>query len=111
MFTRFSIVFRLWPTILCLLAISSCSNTQNGTEMPTDALHYPMGAVLLPETGQLLVPSSNFDLRYGSGNLHLLDLEQIENQIAKTSSPPTLAIAVDQPRHCTSVPCVARVPS
>ena len=63
------------------------------TIMPTDDLHYPMGVAIFPETHQILVPSSNFDLRYSAGQLHLLDLAAITERTGESSSPINIPVS------------------
>ena len=53
--------------------------------MPDDSFHYPMGASLLLESDFMVVTSSNFDLRYLSGQIHLVDLASANAALAENS--------------------------
>ena len=72
--------------------LGGCPDNSLGTLMPAEGLHYPMGTVLLPESDLILVPSSNFDLRYASGNLHLLDQEAFDALLEAGDGPVTAAV-------------------
>ena len=52
-----------------------------------------MGVAIFSEANLLLVPSSNFDLRYSAGQLHLMDLVAIQEKIGDAASPSSIAVS------------------
>jgi hypothetical protein len=73
-----------FASISCLLALlaASCVSEDEGVPPPLDGLHFPSGMALSPPGGDgrqfLVVASSNFDLRYRAGAVHVLDLGALD---------------------------------
>jgi len=78
-----SLLSAVFVGIFC--CFNACVMNQTGTPMPDDSFHYPMGARLLPESDFMVVTSSNFDLRYLSGQIHLVDLASANAALANNS--------------------------
>jgi DNA-binding beta-propeller fold protein YncE len=87
MSARARYVAALITTIALGAALSSSCNLENpGDEAPAGALYFPNALAISNETGTaprfLFVASTNFDLRYRSGALHALSLDEIDDAIA-----------------------------
>ena len=63
----------IWMT----LGTVSCGETGGGESLPRQGFAFPVGVGAIPE-GFALVVSSNFDRRYQSGALSVIDLNQVE---------------------------------
>jgi hypothetical protein len=86
------LIKNLWVVLpLVIFAQVSCLENQSGTPIPNDSFHYPVGATLLNEDSFMAVTSSNFDLRYTSGQLHVIDLLKVNE--ALTDSGPWIPLS------------------
>jgi DNA-binding beta-propeller fold protein YncE len=78
---------KIYP-LVCVLA--GCTASGASTEPPQDQLFYPTSATLSPDESVLFVTSANSDLRYSSGAIDVLDLEQVDATIAAWTSARTI---------------------
>lgn len=63
----------------------SCIENQSGTPIPNNSFHYPVGATMLGADSLMAVTSTNFDLRYTSGQLHVIDLLSANDALGNSS--------------------------
>lgn len=74
--------FSFVPCLLGVLVAAACVSEDEGVPPPLDGFHFPTGLALSSPVGDgqqfLVVASSNFDLRYRAGAVHVLDLAAVD---------------------------------
>ncbi len=65
---------------VALLAAFACDEQRSAESLTVQALNFPVGIAVHPQ-GYALVVSSNFDLRYKSGSLQVIDLNSLAARI------------------------------
>lgn len=68
---------KLAAVLAVALVATSCGKTSTGIEHPTDRLHFPVSLAADPSGDYLYVVSSNFDVRYRTGSVSVIDLETL----------------------------------
>jgi DNA-binding beta-propeller fold protein YncE len=69
------------PALLVGL-LAGCLDSK-GIDPPTDRFFFPTGLALTAGGRYLLVGNSNFDLKYNSGTINIVDLERVDAAIAE----------------------------
>lgn len=90
-----------------ILPVAACVTEDEGEAAPLDGLRFPTGLAMAEEPGGrslLFVTSSNADLRYRSGALHVFDLAAID-ALADGAMPPS-----DCPTGPDGLPVRCRTP-
>jgi YVTN family beta-propeller protein len=64
-------------------ALPGCWPDSSGIDPPADRFFFPTGMALTAGGNYLLVANSNFDLRYNTGTVTVVDLAEVERQIAE----------------------------
>lgn len=90
--------------VLLALAAVSCADRNVGQEIPSGQVYFPLGMSVLDESSaspRVAVLSTNFDQRYRSGQLSLLDARTIANDLVTrlvgSSSTANLCDAPERP--------------
>ncbi len=85
---------------LVALVAAACAREEEGRQQPITAIRFPSGVALSPEDPsipqQLLVVSSNFDLRFRAGVLHAFDRATLDR--LADDAPPSPACPAANPR-------------
>src|SRR3990170_3069866 len=66
------------PPLFALAALAACTASSAQVAPPRHDSYYPTALAVSPDGRWLFVLSANSDLRYDSGTLQVLDLEQVD---------------------------------
>lgn len=79
---------RAWPSALSApacallaLALAGCPAASNELEPPRDIMYFPTALALSPDGSRMFVVTSNADLRYNSGSVVLVDLDEVSSLV------------------------------
>ncbi|MBE7450353.1 MAG: hypothetical protein HS111_16075 [Kofleriaceae bacterium] len=95
---------------LCAVAgLGACTASSEEVRPPSDALYFPTGLAMSPDEGVLFVVSANSDLRYDSGTVLAVDLEEVDRVVTafrQTGTPdPACQLDLESPG---AIECEAR---
>lgn len=76
--------------IVTLAASFACDEQRAAESLPVQEFHFPVGIAVHPQ-GYALVASSNFDLRYKSGALQVIDLNALAKRIYENDENQALS--------------------
>jgi DNA-binding beta-propeller fold protein YncE len=95
------------PVILLGLALASgCTASADEVRPPDDELYFPTGAAIAPDESVLFVANANSELRFDSGSIAVIDLQNVDQIIAAWNTAKEIPAGCDRdPDHIETLAC------